>query len=163
MARKSAQLQIRVTAAQKARLRQLARRAGEDISAYVLSRALPAAQERFQRAVTALRDETDQRFAFAEVGDALADLGAAELERTVGAADTTGLSAFAENYLAATVEHLCASRGVPAPAWASAIQPLDAPWFAASLRSLRPHLMRSSPVAFKRRNLFIDAGPDARV
>ena len=163
MPRKSEQLQIRVTAAQKTRLRQLARRAGQDVSAYVLAQTLPPAHERFQRAITALRDEGDRRFAFAELSDALAPLGPVELARAVAQADVSGLSAFAENYLAATVNHLCAVRGVPAPGWTRAIAPLDAPWFAVPLRSLRPHLLRRSPIAFKRRNLFIDAGPDARV
>lgn len=41
MAGKSQQIQIRVTAAQKTRLRELARRAGVDVSAYVLSQARP--------------------------------------------------------------------------------------------------------------------------
>ena len=163
MPRKTAHLQIRVTAAQKARLRQLARQSGQDVSAYVLAQTLPPAAERFQRAVNGLRDETNGRYAFAEVSDALTALGAAALERTVAAVDTSGLSEFAENYLAATVDHLCNARRVPIPAWSRNVPPLATPWFAVAFASLRPHLLRSSPVAFRRRNLFIDAGPDSRV
>ena len=163
MARKSEQLQIRVTAAQKTRLRQLARRAGVDVSTYVLAQAMPATHERFQRAVTALRNEADHRYTFAELSEILVPLGAAELERTVSGADTTGLSEFAQNYLAATVEYLCVKRGAAIPSWTRLAVPLLEPWFATTLRSLRVHLLRSSPVAFKRRNLFVDAGPDARI
>lgn len=163
MVGKSEQLQIRVTAAEKARLRQLARRAGLDVSAYVLAQAMPPARERFQRTVTALRHESDQRYALAELSEILVPLGAGELERTVDAADVSGLSEFAQNYLAATVEYLCVKRGAALPSWTRAIAPLPEPWFATVMRSLRVHLLRSSPVAFKRRNLFIDAGPDARI
>lgn len=163
MAGKSEQIQIRVTTSEKRRLRQLARRAGLDVSAFVLAQSLPPAHERFQRAVSALHDEADRRYIFAELGEMLAPLGAGELVRTVGQADVSGLSPFAQNYLAATVEHLCARRGAWLPEWTRGIAPLAEPWFAAPLRSLRCHLLRSSPVAFKRRNLFVDAGPDAHV
>lgn len=163
MAGKSEQLQIRVTRAQKARLRQLAGRAGLDISAYVLAHALPVPRERFQRAVRALRSEADQRYAFAELSDILTPLGAAELEATVSLIDISGLSAFAENYLAATVDYVCERRGAAVPAWVRSVEPLEVPWFATNLRSLRAHLLRASPVAFRRRNLFIDSGPDARL
>ncbi len=44
---KSAQLQIRVSPAQKAAIRQAAKRAGIEMSAYVLARALPALPRRF--------------------------------------------------------------------------------------------------------------------
>ena len=163
MTGKSQQIQIRVTAAQKTRLRQLARRAGVDVSAYVLAQAMPDTHERFQRAVTSLADEEDQRYAFAEISELLSPLGAGELERTVRHANLNGLSDFAQNYLAATVDHLCILRGAALPTWASAVRPLPTPWFATSLRSLRVHLLRSSPIAFKRRNLFVDSGPDARI
>ena len=163
MGGKSEQLQVRVTRAQKARLRELARRAGLDVSAYVLSLAIPPGSEAFQRAVRALGTETDQRYAFAEISEMLAPLAAGELVRTVTNADVSALSAFAQNYLAATVEYLCVKRGAAIPHWAHAVDPLPAPWFATELRSLRVHLLRTSPVAFRRRNLFIDSGPDARV
>ena len=163
MGTKSEQLQIRVTAAQKKRLRQLARQAGVDVSAYVLAQAMPAQQERFQSVVSALRVEAEHRYALAALGDLLAPLSAPELERCVRHADPSGLSEFARNYLAATVEYLCIKRGATCPAWTISIAPLAEPWFATSLRSLRMHLLRSAPVAFKRRNLFVDSGPDARV
>ncbi len=163
MAGKSEQLQIRVTAAEKRRLRKLAQRAGLDISAYVLARSLPASRERFQRAITSLRDEANRRYALAELSELLVPLGAGELQVAVAEADLSGLSAFVQNYVAATVEYLCVKRGAPFPAWARDVAPLGDPWFAAPLRSLRCHLLRVSPVAFRRRNLFIDAGPDARI
>lgn len=163
MARRNEQLQIRVTAAEKRRLRELARRAGLDVSAYVLSQVLRAPEDRFHHAVAALRDADNRRFALAELSDALTGLVPAELERAVARADVEPLDDFTRNYVAATVEYLCAQRGIPAPAWTRVLAPLDVPWFATSMAGLRLHLLRTSPLVFKRRNLFVDAGPDARV
>ena len=163
MAAKSEQLQIRLTREQKMRLRDVARRAGLDVSAYVLAQALPATNELFQHTVALLGHASERRYAWADLSDLLVPLGAGELERAVSHAGMNGLSAFLQNYLAATVEYLCAKRGVRPPAWTMTIPPLPGPWFATELRSLRVHLLRTSPVAFRRRNLFIDAAPDARV
>jgi len=44
---KTAQIQIRVTRSEKARLRKLAAAAGQDVSSYVLSRVLQPEQDRF--------------------------------------------------------------------------------------------------------------------
>lgn len=160
---KSEQLQIRLTAAQKSRLRQLAREAGQDVSTYVLSRALPEARQRMDEALRALHDEDDRRFALAELADTLALLGAAELEQVVAHADLDGLTEFVKNYVAAIVEQACARSGVTAPPWTGEVAPLEEPWFATSLESLRLHLLVASPVPFKRRNLFVDPGARGRV
>jgi hypothetical protein len=55
------------------------------------------------------------------------------------------------------VEQACARKGEEHPEWTSAVSPLDRPRFVVELESLRPHLLRASPVPFKRRNIFIDA------
>ena len=61
------------------------------------------------------------------------------------------------NIVAAMVEHAAARKGVPAPHWTRTVLPLGTPWFASELVSLRAHLLRASPTAFRRRNLFVDA------
>ncbi|HKS05813.1 MAG TPA: hypothetical protein VJR92_05835 [Gemmatimonadaceae bacterium] len=160
---KSTQLQIRVTPTQKARLRQLASRAGQDVSAYVLARALPAGRVRFDDAVRALADESRRRFALAEVADVLGDAPLTELQLDLAPRGLERLSPFAQNYLAALVEQACVTRGAPLPAWTTSIAPLDEPWFASDLRSLRAHLLVASPPPFKRRNLFTDPGVAGRV
>lgn len=160
---KSAQLQIRVSPAQKTRLRQLAARAGQDISTYVLARALPQARVRFDDAVRALRDDTRRRFALADIADTLRDAPIADLDLDVAPETAAQLDAVTGNYLAALVEHACAEAGATPPVWTSAIAPLDEPWFATDLRSLRPHLLVVSPPPFKRRNLFVDPGVAGRV
>ena len=164
MAGKSEQIQIRVTLREKAALKRLARRAGESLSSYVLSRALPAApQARFDRILEALRKDEDRGFALAELNDLLSGLAGVELEETLRYADLGGLSAEARNYVAAMVEQAAYREGVQAPAWTRRVAPLDEPLFAAPLRSLRPYLLRVAPVAFKRRNIFVDATVGDRV
>jgi hypothetical protein len=54
-------------------------------------------------------------------------------------------------------------KGVTPPTWAGSVEPLDRPHFATPLRSLRLHLLRASPVPFKRRNIFVDSSVGARV
>lgn len=160
---KGSQLQIRVTSAQKLQLRRLAARAGLDVSAYVLSRALPEPRLRVDAAVRALADEQRRTAALAELADAINALGAEAFVDATTHIDTTRLSPLARNYVAAMVEEGAAAHGVTPPAWVRNVDPLDEPWFATSIKSLRSYLLRVSPVPYKRRNIFIDASPAARV
>lgn len=165
MSAKSTQLQIRLTRAQKATLKRLARAARQDVSAYVLARALPEARVRFGEIVRVVRDDEQYRFGLAELNDLLAGLTPAQLRDAVAVAppDLWGLSPTRQNYVAAMIEQACNRRSVPAPSWVQLVAPLDTPWFATSLRGLRLHLLRSAPVPFRRRNLFVDAGVGDRV
>jgi hypothetical protein len=43
------------------------------------------------------------------------------------------------------------------------VKPLERPWFASSLKSLRLHLLTASPPPFRRRNLFVDSTIGDRV
>ncbi len=163
MTARSEQLQIRVTPREKAALKRRARAAGQDVSAYVLACALPIESRRLAAAVEALRVDADHRFALAELSDALSSLVPAEFAAAVSGIDVRALSPLLQNYAAAMVEQAAAEKWVPAPAWTHDIEPLEDPYFAASLKSLRLYLLRATPVAFKRRNIFTDAGVGARV
>lgn len=154
---KSHQLQIRVTASQKAELKRHAQRAGLDMSTYVLTRALPATGSEFAELIGVLAGGDGHRFALAELNDLLAGLASAAFADAVSGVDLHRLSPFLQNYVTAMVEHAAHLKAVPPPAWARDIEPLELPYFAVPFGRLRPHLLRSSPVAFKRRNLFVDA------
>lgn len=160
---KTVHLQVRLTPEQKADLKDRAQRAGEDMSAYVLSRVLPPLSLRFEELLRRVAGDEERRFALAELNDFLAGLGAGELEEAVGEARLAGLSAYLQNYVAAMVEHVAIRRGVPPPAWVREVPPLDEPHFATDLAGLRLHLLRAAPVAFKRRNIFVDATVGDRV
>lgn len=160
---KTQQLQIRVTPEQKSALARLARRAGQDVSSFVLSRALPSAALRCGEILSALADMDQQRFALAELNDLLTELAPRELAEVTGDADLRGLSPYLRNYVAAMVEHAARQKGVVPPAWVREVPPLEEPHFATPLEGLRLHLLRASPVPFRRRNIFIDSSVGDRV
>jgi uncharacterized protein (DUF1778 family) len=157
MTPRSQQLQIRVTATEKAAIKRRARDAGLDVSAYVLARALPAIDARVATIVHALRDDRNRSFALAEFHDLLAGLAPMEFGAALQRVDVRGLAPYVQNYVAAN------AAGVEPPSWTRGIQPLDEPHFATPLRSVRLYLLRAAPVAFRRRNIFADAPLGARV
>lgn len=163
MTTKTGQLQIRVTSKQKAAIKRLARRAGRSVSSYVLSRVLPDDRVRIGEILGALREESERRFALAELNDFLTGLGSSEFRNAVADAEIEGLTPVLANYVAAMVEQTAYRLGIDPPAWTSKVAPLEKPHFAVSLRRVRPHLLQSAPVAFKRRNIFIDASIGDRV
>ena len=160
---KTQQLQIRVTPEQKSALARLARRAGQDVSSFVLSRALPSAALRCGEILSALGDPDRWRFALAELNDLLTELAPRELAEVTGDADLGGLSPYLQNYVAAMVELAAHQKGVAPPDWVRDVRPLEEPHFATPLEGLRLHLLRASPVPFKRRNIFIDSSVGDRV
>ncbi|MGH7564408.1 MAG: plasmid mobilization protein [Gemmatimonadota bacterium] len=163
MTTKSQQLQVRLTPAQKTALKRLARRAGLDVSSYVLSRVLPEARSRLDGILRALRREENQRFALAELNDFLHDLAPVQFGDAVAHVELEGLSSFLQNYVAAMVEQAANQKGQAPPPWVREVEPLEKPYFAAPFSSLRPHLLRAAPIAFKRRNIFVDSAVGDRV
>jgi hypothetical protein len=161
---KSEYLQIRVSPREKAALKRRARAAGVDVSSWVLARVLPAAQSRFEHLLCMLGDSAaGHRYVLAELNDLLSGLAAGELREAVAHAEVGRLSPLLQNYVAAMVEQACTESRIRPPGWTSRIAPLEKPHFAAALKSLRLHLLRASPVPFKRRNIFVDASVGARV
>lgn len=166
MSTKTQQLQIRVTPRQKAMLKRRARAAGLDLSGFVLAQALPSAANRFAGMVRQLRHDARRSFALAELNDLLHTCTPAELANAAGYADLgaiRGLSSYLQNYVAAMTEQAAHQKGVEPPVWTRDIAPLGAPHFVSPLTGLRAHLLRTAPVPFKRRNIFVDAGIGDRV
>lgn len=161
--RRITQLQIRVCEKEKEAIRRAADRAGRDVSGFVMDRVLPPAERLWQEILDRFDGEGLDRFALAEVADFLARLEPAELAHALVCAPMDSVSLEARNYLAAMVEQICDARNVPAPAWTRRVPPLEQPWFGSQIQSLRLHLLRSSPAAFRRRNIFIDTGMGGRV
>lgn len=118
---------------------------------------------RFLQILEALGDDEEPGFALAELNDFLSNLASTELRSAVEQADLTRLTPYLQNYVAAMVELAAYRRQVLPPAWVSEVEPLEVPYFATSLQSLRLHLLRTAPVPFKRRNIFIDSSIGDRV
>jgi hypothetical protein len=162
MAAKSQQLQIRVTPQQKAALKRQAGAAGQELSEYVLARLLPPREDRFAELSDALT-APDHRFALAELNDFLTECPPMLFREAVARPPRASLSSFLANYLAAMVEQAANLKGRTPPSWTREIPPLATPHFATPMLSLRMHLLRAAPVAFKRRNIFVDSAIGARV
>ena len=64
--------------------------------------------------------------------------------------------------LAATVEALCAERGLTPPWWCGGVGPLPVPWFVSGSESLKALALVESPLEFRKRNLFVLANFLAR-
>ena len=161
---KTHQLQIRISAEDKALIRERAARAGMDVSKWVLQQALPPVERKFQALCGELASRQGSRsFAFAELQDWFQRLTGRELMQAVRYAPEARLPSFEASYLAAMVEHASALKGVRPPRWTATVEALDAPWFASSLKSLRLYLLTHSPPPYRRRNLFIDSSVGQRV
>ena len=159
---KTDQLQIRVSPSEKAAIQRAAKRAGLDMSSYVLSRVISVPANRFQACIAAAAG-LNSSYGLAELNNLLTKLSSLELEGAVATAPSASLSPFLANYVAAMVELACALRAIPIPHWTRTILPLADPWFGSSISSLRHYLLISSPAPFRRRNIFIDASLGSRV
>jgi hypothetical protein len=63
-------------------------------------------------------------------------------------------------YVAAVAEHLARWHEQPIPAWTEhPARFLHVAWFPCGLESLKATLLRESPIAFRRRMIFVDADP----
>ena len=163
MSRKTQQLQIRVSPEEKRTIRKQAKRAGQDLSAYVLTRVLAAGSTRFAQILQGVEHHHEYRFWLAELNDFLSALAPLECGGAVGSAELGNLSPFLQNYVAAMVEQAAHQKAVPPPRWVREVEPLEEPYFAVPFPGLRGHLLTAAPVAFKRRNLFVDSAVGDRV
>jgi hypothetical protein len=159
---KTSQMQIRVSGEEKAAIRRAAKRAGLDMSAYVLRRVLSIPADRLSECVKACLSPTPA-YALAELNTLLSGFSVGELREAIAAPPVLTLPPFLANYIAAMIEVACAQRGVALPAWTGTVAPLTEPAFGSQLLSLRLHLLTHSPAPFRRRNIFIDATVGARV
>jgi hypothetical protein len=120
--------------------------------------ARPSCTARVREILRAMKRDDDRRFALAELSDLIATLPSGQLASAIDGADLRELSPLLQNYIAAMVEQAAHDKGVSPPEWARHIPALEHPWFATPMPTLRLHLLRASPVPFKRRNLFVDPG-----
>jgi hypothetical protein len=160
---KLGQLQIRVSAREKAAIQAAARRAGMDMSAYVLARVLPDSQSRAEALLGRMVSPATRKLALAEFSSWLNDLSGMELEHAVQVSPAKVLPAEVRNYVAAMVELVCARQRVAVPQWTREVAPLREPHFASALIGLRLHLLKNSPAPFRRRNLFVDTSVGGQV
>ncbi len=162
-ANKHLQLQIRVSAKEKAAVQAAAKRAGLGMSEWVLSQLFSTSTNQFQELTAQLQHATDKSYVAAAINDLLNKVTAAELAVLVREPIKAQLTHYWQNYIAAMVECAAIQKKMLPPAWVKKIMPLEVPVFGSTLMSLRLHLLRHSPLPFRRRNIFIDATIGQRV
>ena len=163
MVAKTGQLQVRVSADERERIRQRAEDAGMTVSEWVLRRLLPPVEDEFQGLCRELAERPEFRaHALAHLHDFFRRLGGREFSLAVRFPPQAELAPFEANYVAAMVEYAAVLKAAPMPDWTRGVPPLETPWFAAPERSLRLHLLTQSPPPFRRRNLFVDASVGSR-
>lgn len=162
---KTSQLQIRVSDEQKKVIRQEANREGKDISSWVLEQILPNKKIEFQLLLNALGSaaEEEQSFIIASLNDFLTKLSPLDFQTATQKPNQLEVTQFQANYIAAMIEQAAMLKEVKAPSWTKNIAPLKEPFFSSKLNSLRIHLLLNSPIAFKRRNIFIDSSIGDRI
>jgi hypothetical protein len=129
----------------------------------VLKLAFPPQREELERLVAALQSKDERSFVLAALNDFLAGLERSDFERVLAEPPAAGLDALDAALLAAMVEHAASLLAAPVPVWVVNTPPVDVPFFASELRSVRLHLLTRSPPAFRRRNLFVDTSVGGRV
>jgi hypothetical protein len=160
---KTEHVQIRVTRAEKAELVRRARAAGQDLSSFLLKRALPDTAGRFAALVQALVGRARDPFVLAELSDFLGSLDRSSFDSALELLPRARLDDVTRNLMCAMVETRAAKLAVRPPAWAQSEPALRRPWFPTELSSVRLHLLCNSPPAFRRRNLFVDSTVGDRV
>ena len=155
---KTGQLQIRISAKDKARIQRRAKRAGMNVSEWVLQRLLPPVESEFQELCgeLAARPES-RRYSLAHMHDLFARLKPRDFSLAVRELPAARLPALEANYVAAMIEYAAHDKEVRPPDWVAAVPPLMEPWFETPEQSLRLYLLTNSPPPFRRRNLFIDS------
>lgn len=161
--RKSQQLQIRVTPEEKREIWREARAAKMDLSSWVLSRVRSDKKKAFRTLVETLPEPGQSGSAYAELSDFLGALTRSEYGTAVDVPPSADKSNAVQNYVAAMVEMGAARKGVKPPRWTSEVAPLERPYFGTTLGHLRLHLMTNAPIAFRRRNIFVDSSVGDRV
>ena len=154
---KTGQLQIRVSAEEKARIQQRAERAGMNVSEWVLRQLLPPAEEEFQQLCDELAARPETRGdGLARLRGLLARLGPRDFSLAVREPPAASLPDFEANYVAAMIEQAAHDKELRPPSWTKDVPPLAEPWFETLEYDLRLYLLTNSPPPFRRRNLFID-------
>lgn len=130
--------------------------------------ANPPPDERFTQTLVTVgervRGGEDLRFAVREFLDEFAMRGRDELRASALDSEPADVDDRTDAYLAALAEHLARAADLPTPAWAAdGRRSLDRMWFPGLAPGFRATALRESPVAFRRRGIFIPRGALERV
>lgn len=156
-------LQIRLSSIQKELIRSAAKSANTDMSSWIMSKVINNQSDEFLNIVRKLISNQKQSYIYAEIHDYLMKCDSKDFSKSVEAGPTGMLDKFQLNYVAAMVEHRAKQLQAIIPQWCEEIPILETPFFGSSLKSLKLYLLLNSPLAFRRRKIFIDSTVGSRV
>jgi transcriptional regulator with XRE-family HTH domain len=118
--------------------------------------SVAAAAELIRGDLAAHEEETAFRRLLQINNDLAAEHDVIRVALCAAPAPPTGDDRF-DAFVAALVEHHLERDGLPVPAWCAAPPPLPEPWFVVDLPAFREDALVSSPPAFRRRNVYVNA------
>ncbi|MBP9837399.1 MAG: DUF1778 domain-containing protein [Proteobacteria bacterium] len=160
---KTSQLQIRVSPEEKKLIAHAAKREGQDISTWVLKKLINNNQGVFFELVVKLASAKEPRYVLSELNDFINKLSAKECQIIFNTKPDVKLSTYLGNYLAAMIEQAATKKGFSVPSWLEEIEVLKKVHFETNLISIRPYLLINSPIAFRKRGIFLDSTIGDRV
>lgn len=156
-------LQIRVTSAEKKEIQTQAKKLGMDMSVWVKSRLFSEQNQNYRELIDSLLDQNSSKEALASLNDFLHALSAKDFHEVVTAIPEDFFNSFTGNYIAAMVEMAAHQKNITSPSWTKKYMGISEPYFSSAFEKLRLHLLVSSPIPFRRRNIFIDSTVGDRV
>lgn len=132
------------------------------MSSWILECVLPPESARFQELARALVEPEGREFALAELEDFLRPLRGGAFARATSEPPEAPIDPVTLNHLAGAIELGAARRGVALPPWTSQVPVPAGAVFGTTLDSARLYLLTHAPVAFRRRNVFVDSSIDER-
>jgi hypothetical protein len=128
----------------------------------------PPPDERFTQTLASVAERVcageNLRFAVRELLDEFSLRSRDDLRARALAEEPARVDPQTDAYLAALAEHLARTHGLDVPTWAlDDDRTLDRMWFPGVAPGFRPTALRESPVAFRRRGIFIARGALSRV
>jgi hypothetical protein len=161
---KDTHLQIRLSKAQKALIFKSAKTCGKDVSKWVLEKILLDKRKEFFEICKRLSVNIKNRsFSFAELSDFLFQLSKHDFSETLSYRPDISMSDENWNIISAMIENIAHKNNFPCPSWVRDVPPLENPLFATELTSLKTYLLINAPIAFRKRNIFVDASVGDRV
>lgn len=156
---KDTHIQIRLSSTQKKVVEKNAKTQGLSISQYLLN--LIEKDSSFDKKLTIIINEILKNgldpYLLSEFSILVLDLSNNDLLKLVEKPFSSNCNGLSLNYLLATLETELKRRNLELPEWFGNIKSLKEPWFGTNLKSLRGFLLLNSPLAFRRRNIFIDS------
>lgn len=160
---KSTFLQIRLTPMEKRVVAQMAKKAGMEMSSWVKRCIFSTQKQQYLGIIEMVADPKNKKEALASLNDFLSAISKEHFADAVLPLPKEMAGTFIGNYIASMVELAAHQKNIESPPWIHSFQGLPDPHFSSDLPSLRLHLLKVSPIPFKKRNIFIDSSLGDRV